>query len=333
MVSARWVRVGITRANDGLPRLDEIEVYESTPVAQADADAFVKLAKRGAKPAGGSNGPTVCLGSKQYLEVAAERMLANCADGAVYLMFDGNWWNGGCMDPDHGHPVPYCIEDHMRANLDLAQRVHAKYPNVLIEMHDMIAGGTPARCTPIYYKYGLPGSYDDNWGFELMWNPMADLVEGRTAALYYANLGSNVPIYTHVTLATDNAQCIVLWWFASTCRHLGIGGTHKDPNIVNAQQEAMRWYRQYDRFYKRGEFYGISEEIHLHVLPEDNAFTVNLFNLSDKKKTVCGSIDLKRLGLNPSFEIRVERGIGNRRRRSLPGQAGIAALGRKSSRV
>ena len=39
-------------------------------------------------------------------------------------------------------------EDHIRANLELARRVHAKYPKVLIEMHDMIAGGAPVRPTP-----------------------------------------------------------------------------------------------------------------------------------------------------------------------------------------
>ncbi|MBM4165111.1 MAG: hypothetical protein FJ222_11825 [Lentisphaerae bacterium] len=255
-------------------------------------------------------GPLVCLGSKQYLDVAAERMLEHCADGVVYLMFDGNWWNGGCMNPHHGHPVPYRIEDHIRANLDLAQRIHAKYPKVLIEMHDAIAGGSKVRATPIYYKYGLPGSYDMTWGFELMWNPMDDIKQGRTAALYYANLGGNVPIYTHVSLITDNEHCMVLWWYASTCRHLGIGGTNKNPAIVKAGQEAMRWYRANDRFYKRGDFYGISEEIHLHVLPGERAFTVNVFNLSDKGNTVSGSIDLKTMGMDPSLKYVSTEGVG-----------------------
>ncbi len=58
-------------------------------------------------------------------------------------MYDGNFWNGGCLNPGHGHPVPYKFEDHIRANVDLAVRIHAKYPRVLIEMHDMIAGGSP----------------------------------------------------------------------------------------------------------------------------------------------------------------------------------------------
>jgi hypothetical protein len=83
----------------------------------------------------------VCLGSKQYLDEAAKRLLAHCGDGVVFLMFDGNWWNGGCWNPNHGHKVPYTMEDHIRANIELARRVHDKFPNVLIEMHDMIAGG------------------------------------------------------------------------------------------------------------------------------------------------------------------------------------------------
>ncbi len=35
---------------------------------------------------------------------------------------------------------PHTFEDHIRANVDLAARIHAKYPKVLIEMHDMICG-------------------------------------------------------------------------------------------------------------------------------------------------------------------------------------------------
>ena len=90
---------------------------------------------------------------------------------------------------------------------------------------------------------------------------------------------------------------MVLWWYASTCRHLGIGGTHQQPAVVAAQKAAMRTYHDLERFFKRGEFYGINEEVHLHVLPEENAFVVNLFNLSDQKRTISGSMELDRLGL------------------------------------
>ena len=120
--------------------------------------------------------------------------------------------------------------------------------------------------TIAFHKYGLPGSYDENWGFELMWHPMEDIITGRARSLYYYNLGCNVPIYLHVDLRDDNEHCLVLWWYASTCRHLGIGGTHRNRAIANAQKKAMAVYGELQQFYKRGDFYGLDEEIHIHVL-------------------------------------------------------------------
>jgi hypothetical protein len=305
-VAARWVRVEMLKGGQDMPRLDEIEVYEAKPVSSEEADGFARIAKRGPvpPPASQMTGPLLCLGSRQYRDEAERRLLANCADGAVFLMYDGNWWNGGCVDLAHGHPVPYRLEDHIRANLDLAQRVHAKYPKVLIEMHDPGAGGSSPRLTPVYYKYGLPGSYDENWGFELMWDPMADLIETRARCLYYYNMGCNVPLYLHIDLRKDNESCVVLWWYASTCRHLGIGGTSPKPSVVQAQQQAMRRYRELEGFYKRGDFYGLNEEIHLHVLPKESAFVVNLFNLSDQPRTLTGACSVSKLGLEAGKRYR-----------------------------
>lgn len=242
----------------------------------------------------------VCLGSSQYLDEAEKRLLALCEQGVVFLMFDGNWYNRGCWDPNHGHPVPFTKEDSCSANFDLAQRIHKKYPDVLIEMHDMVCGGSRYRYTPVYYKYGLPGSYDDNWGFELMWQTMEDILSGRARSLYYYNLGCNVPMYLHIDLRDDNRHCLVLWWYASTCRHLGIGGTHEDPYVAEAQKAAMRRYRRLERFFKRGIFYGLAEDIHLHVLPEEGAFVVNLFNMSDTSRLMEISIPFSDLKLDTS---------------------------------
>jgi hypothetical protein len=217
-------------------------------------------------------------------------------------MFDGTWWNGPCVDERHGHPIPYRYEDHMRTCIDLAQRIHAQYPKVLIEMHDMLAGGEWKRMTPVYYKYGLPGSYDENWGFELMWTPMKNLKAGTADALYYYTLACNIPLYLHIAMDGDNEHATALWWYASTCRHLGIGGKDKDPAMVKVHEEAMKKYKKWEEFYKRGDFYGINKEIHLHVLPAKKSFTVNIFNLSDEKRTISGSIDLKTLGLDPTMK-------------------------------
>ncbi|MEK7719895.1 MAG: hypothetical protein AAB347_09845, partial [Bacteroidota bacterium] len=131
-------------------------------------------------------GPEICMGSKSFIDEAEKRLLANCEDGVSFLMFDGCGWNGVCTDSTHGHIVPYLQEDHMRDCIELVKRVHAKYPDVLIELHDMLDG--EYRMTPIYYKYGLPLSFDETWGFELMWNPMEDLKQGRGLAMYYYNL-------------------------------------------------------------------------------------------------------------------------------------------------
>jgi len=245
---------------------------------------------------------SVCLGSRQYLDAAAERLLSNCRDGVSYLMFDGNWWNGGCWNPDHGHPVPYTRESHCLANLSLAQRIHEQFPDVIIEMHDMMTGGTRQRYTPVYYKYGLPGSYDDNWGFELMWQPMEDILSGRARSLYYYNLACEVPLYLHIDLREDNAQCLCLWWYASTCRHLGIGGTHRDPLIAEAQRQQMGTYRRLKPFFTRGAFYGDDENpeaVHIHVLQEEQAAVVNLFNLSNQERVLEGSVALSDIGLDP----------------------------------
>jgi hypothetical protein len=252
----------------------------------------------------------VCIGSRQYLAEAERRMLESCADGVGYLMFDGNWWSGSCWNPDHGHPVPFRIEDQVRACLHLAQRIHARFPKVLIEMHDPVVGGTVPRYTPVYYTYGLPGSWDDNWGFELMWQPMEDIRAGRARSLYWYNLGCNVPVYLHVDLRDDNEHCLVLWWYASTCRHLGIGGTHPVPAIAAAQVAAMRQYRRLERFYKRGGFFGMGEEIHVHALPSENAFVVNLFNLSGEERVVRGSINVASMGLDPDRWYRAPKGGG-----------------------
>jgi len=254
---------------------------------------------------------SVCLCSTQYMEIAKKRLLENCVDGLAFLMFDGNAWLGPCWSPHHGHPVPSRLEDHVQANIGLARAIHETFPNVIIEMHDPIAGGTRARWTPVYYKYGLVGSFNENWGFELMWNPIDDLRSGRSKALYYYNLACNVPLYLHIDLRDDNEHCIVLWWFASTCRHLGIGGTHANIAVAESQKHAMRRYRKLERFFKRGKFVGINDEIHLHVLPQEDGFVVNIFNLSDSHRRIEGKIPITEIGINADrWYTRSERWIG-----------------------
>jgi hypothetical protein len=115
-----------------------------------------------------------------------------------------------------------------------------------------------------------------------MWNSMDDLLSRRAVSLYYFNLAYNIPFYLHVGLKSDNANALVFWWFASTCRHLGVGGKHADSAVWEAQKQAVRQYKELKRFYTQGEFFGLDEMVHAHTLKDFNQSVINVFNLDDK---------------------------------------------------
>ncbi len=230
----------------------------------------------------------LCGASKQYLEETARRLKVLAKGGAAYFMFDGTMYHAECWDPNHGHQVPARREEHAQGMCRLARMVHAEYPHVLIEMHDPMVGGARERYAPTYYGHGQAPEgeeytralgFDSVWAFELMWSPMDDLLSGRAIALYYYNLAYGLPLYIHIDLRTDNRNALVFWWNASTCRHLGIGGTSKDPAINKAHFAAMAAYRRLEPFFKRGKFYGIDEQTHVHVHPRGTAAVINAFNL------------------------------------------------------
>ena len=72
----------------------------------------------------------------------------------------------------------------------------------------------------------------------------------------------------------------------------------------------MKRYRKLDRFYKRGEFYGLNEEIHVHVLPDEGAFVVNVFNLSDQPRVIRGESSLAGWGLDGTRPYTSDDGFG-----------------------
>jgi hypothetical protein len=177
--------------------------------------------------------------------------------------------------------------------------VHARYPKVLIEMHDQLMGGCDLRYVPTYLGYGN-GGLDTVWAFELMWDPMRDLVGGHSIALYYYNLAYSIPLYIHIDLRKDNDQALMLWWNISTCRHLGLGGTHADPAARQAQKQAMSHYRCLKPYFARGIFYGIDEQTHMHRHPTESSAVINCFNLDDRPATRRLDLDPARVGLDPN---------------------------------
>jgi hypothetical protein len=97
----------------------------------------------------------------------------------------------------------------------------------------------------------------------------------------------------------------MFWWNASTCRHLGIGGTHPDPEVQKAQKEAMATYRQLETFFKAGIFYGLDEMVHVHVHPTEPAAVINCFNLEDHAVNRRIELDPRKLGLETTGSYQI----------------------------
>lgn len=279
---------------------------------------------------------SLCGASRQYVDETLSRLQTLAQDGATFFMFDGTMINGECWDPHHGHPVPSRREDHVAATNLLAYLVHQHHPDVLMEMHDQILGGSSLRYVPTYYGYGerqfegLSGAtrgFDTVWGFELMWSPMQDLVGGHSMALYYYNLAYSLPLYLHIDLRTDNPQCLMFWWNASTCRHLGIGGTHSDPAVRKSQKEAMTSYRRLEPFFKTGKFYGLGETVHVHVHPTESTAVMNVFNLESQPETRRIEFTPAEIGLEGSREYKVVGAKSIHRGDSYRLEVAVPALG------
>ena len=216
--------------------------------------------------------------------------------GIRFMMFDEMDWCGPCHSSEHSHMKPTVPTDHINAVYTLIAKVKRKFPDLLIEAHDPVWPWRGCNYLPTYFRQGKPdiGCYDENWGFEFMWDCINDLKTGKALSLYYYNLGSSIPLYLHITMAADNDNCLFFWWAASTVRHLGIGGrtgheTINPPDLpeydkekrFRSYAEQLKKYRRLKPYFARGIFTGIAENIHLHTLPGSRGGVVNLFNLTD----------------------------------------------------
>jgi hypothetical protein len=251
-----------------------------TPLAGwSDVNAYPVEARR--KDRDGNRLDALCSAAPAYLDTKAQRLIELCDKGAAFLMFDGSGYTGECWDPAHGHSLPLTRQEHCMAYRELTRRVKERHPEVLIELHDPIVAGVNVRYAPTYFLHGGPRGFDELWGYEYMWDPMDDIYSGRALSLYYANLAYSIPIYLHIDLRRDNENALEFWWYASTCRHLGVGGRHPDDRVWNAHKRAMQTYRRLKRFYTQGGFYGLDETVHAHTLADEGRCVLNIFNLAD----------------------------------------------------
>ena len=256
----------------------------------------------------GVRGWELCLCNPEFWQEKLERILEISRHGVRFMMFDEMDWRGPCYDETHGHSLPSTPIEHVRAVYALANEVRRRCPGLTAEVHDPVWPWSTSLYVPTYFQQGFGelGSYDENWGFEYMWDCLNDLRSGKALALYYYALGCNVPLYLHITMAADNDRCVFFWWTASTVRHLGIGGKTSHPTIepggglpaydrerrFAAYQAQMRIYRRLKPYFSRGRFHGLAENAHLHTLSGKPGGVLLLFNLKNEDQTMRASIPL-----------------------------------------
>lgn len=274
-----------------------------TPLAPwSDPSSYPESAKK--TNADGQKEGILCVMSPSYAEAKLSRLRALCEAGADFFLFDGSWYETPCFDPSHGHSVPSTRQEHIEAINTLARRLHEAYPHAIIEQHDSIIGPGSPRYLPLtcMMKPGW-GDPDEIWAFEFMNDPLEDFESGRAYSMYYANLSTALPFYLHIDLRYDNEECLSFWWFASTCRHLGIGGTSEGEK-KEKQKRQVRRYLENEEFYTKGTFYGVDELIHAHRLGDRVLF--DFFNPTKEEKDVTVTFPLSEIGFDTEEEYTLQ---------------------------
>ena len=204
-----------------------------------------------------------------------------------------------------------------RASVEVIQAVKEAYPQVVIEAHDRVNGGLQDY-HPLYFQHGLPHSFDENWGFEYMWDPYYDLLSGKALSLYEYNLAYDIPLYLHIHEGRDSTHHAGL---LVVCLHLPAPGHRRGQRsaarpLYAALKAGGHPLSPAEALLHPGRVRRHRPVTHLHVLPERNAAVAVLFNLSDQPETRTILIDLARAGLRS-----IDRVVGARLEQSADSTA------------
>jgi hypothetical protein len=249
-----------------------------------------------------------CLINLEFYQEKFNRIATVANAGTRFIMFDEMDWRGPCHNGDHRHGTPSTAFEHANKVYDLCRDVRTDVHNkrgfdLLIEAHDPVWPWQNRYC-PTYYRQGFDSAaaYQENWGFEFMWNCITDLHAGKALTLYYYACSCSIPLYLHITMSHDNENCLFFWWAASTVRHLGIGGktcnrtlcpTHMKHSFDQEEHfkrycQYMDEYQKHKEWFVRGNFIGIDEDHHLHTLDNLPGGALVAFNLdlTPQKQTI-----------------------------------------------
>jgi hypothetical protein len=282
---------------------------------EKEPDEFYLRSKKGVKLVADPYMNLYCVcANEHWVKEKTRRILKLAKEGIDFFMFDFTDFSMfmaddlGCFSKEHGHEIPMRRQTHAENILKVIQNVKKKYPQILIEAHDR--GVKPRH--PLYFQHNLPHSFDENWGFECMWNPMQDLLSGRSTQLFEYNLAYEIPLYLHINENSDNENMLQFWWYASLVRHLGIGGLKKKENPkYNALKRAMILYKYIKSILTRGTFFGINNVVHLHVSEDKMSGVINAYNLTSREKSVSIQLDLKKYNLQVS-KLEIYNGINEK---------------------
>ena len=258
-------------------------------------------------------GALICTQS-DWKQEQSRRLIQLARDGVVFIMFDFIQYREPCFDTSHEHEIPSTRQDHADGILEVIGNLKKAYPNLYVESHDRITTGLQDY-HPLYYQHKPPNSFDENWGFEYMWDSYLDLLSGKAFSLYEYNLAYEIPLYLHINIGQneglltdqpsarpvgpDSSNMLGFWWYASTVRHLGIGGVNSSKhNLYGPLRESMNEYMVLRDFFVRGTFYGVDEFTHVHVLAELNQAVINIFNLRSEPINREVIINIDDIGLN-----------------------------------
>jgi len=240
-------------------------------------------------------------------QTAKTNRLTQCArQGLTFFSFDFNDFpDGGCWAEEHGHSVPMTPWEHIRAVAQQQKLTKLQNPSVLIEAHDWFYA--EGRYLPAYL---FRAGHDERWGFEYMWDTLADFYAGRLQNLYYFSMSYDIPLYLHMNMAKDNEHLVAFWYVASTVRHLGVGNwTGLSSEQQERFQSALGLYKQYREYFVKGVFFGNGPNVHIHSLGDKGALIL-LFNDSPRPAKRKATVDPSKIGLGGRTPWRVRTLLG-----------------------
>ncbi len=232
-----------------------------------------------------------CPVSETWRTTKTRRLLSVARGGMRFFSFDFNDGIEPCFDAAHGHDLPLDLWEHALGVARQQRAVKEAAPDTLIEAHCWRTSGSA-----YWPMYVFQGGHDERWGFEFMWDPFADLKQGRLQRLYYYNLAYEKPLYLHIDLAKDSARQIVFWYVVSTVRHPGIGNySALSAERQAAVREATALYARHREYFTRGVFSGPDPLTHVHTLPGRGALVLR-FNPQPQPSSGRVALDAGALG-------------------------------------